>query len=177
MRALIQELIPHAPHMGLYVAPSIPSSKLRNAVKDYAPGVSPDSVLALYDGTLMGSAKDGILFTDDMLVFQNSDLEAPQEIRYREIVHVDRKKRLLKSTRIRLDVNRGRATFTVKLDLSAKPKATEYLYRFFKEVMLLPENNESQGTDWAAVHAALDRLREDGSLSAVDHSRMIRHAR
>ena len=176
MRVLIQDLIPHAPHMGLYVTPSIPPTKVRNAIKDYAPGVVPARVLALYDGTLMGSAKDGALFTDEVLVFQNSDLEAPQQIRYREIVNVERKKGLLKGNSIVLEVNRGRATFSVKLNLSAKPRATEYLFRFLKEVMLLPEGNDRQSTDWPAVHAALDRLREDGRLSAADYSRLLREA-
>lgn len=163
--------------MGLYVTPSIPTTKVRNAIKDYATGVVPARVLALYDGTLMGSAKDGALFTDEVLVFQNSDLEAPQQIRYREIVNVERKKGLLKGNSIVLEVNRGRATFTVKLNLSAKPRATEYLFRFLKEVMLLPENDDTQSTDWPTVHAALNRLRKDGHLSPTDHGRLLRVAR
>ena len=177
MRSLIQELIPHAPHMGLYVVPSIPPVKLQNAIQDYAPGVASEQVLALYDGTLMGSAKDGMLFTDELFVFQNSDLEAPQEIRYREIVQVERKRGLFKGNSLLLDVNRGRATFSVKLDLSAKPKATEYLHRFLSEVMLLPEEEKEQNTDWSMVHAALDRLRDDGHLSTADHKRIMRHVR
>ncbi|MEM6647720.1 MAG: hypothetical protein AAF730_15855, partial [Bacteroidota bacterium] len=65
MQNLIRELIPHAPQMRLYVAPQIPENKLQNALGDYAPSLAADTVLALFDATLMGSAKDGILFTED----------------------------------------------------------------------------------------------------------------
>ena len=47
MKDLILELIPHAPQMGLYVIPSIPPDKLRNALHDYAPSMQPDEVVAL----------------------------------------------------------------------------------------------------------------------------------
>lgn len=174
---LIHELIPHAPNIGLYLAPHIPPKKVRNAIRDYAPSLRPADVVALYDGTLMGSAKDGILLTADRMIFQNSDLEAPQQVHYEEIVRVEQKKGMLKGVRIAVHVNRGRATFPVELNLAAKPNAAEFVYRLLHEVMLRPQAPSAVNTDWDAVIAALRNLRDQGALSESDYGRLlaIRH--
>ena len=143
MKDLIHELIPHAPHMGLYVAPNIPADKLLNALRDYAPSMPPGEVVALYDATLMGSAKDGAVFATDQFIFQNNDLEPAHVVRYQDLVRVDKKRGLFKGAKIYLEINRGRATFDLKLDLSGKPKAMEFLYRFLYEAMLLPVEQAS----------------------------------
>ncbi|MFT5144241.1 MAG: hypothetical protein ACI84D_002874, partial [Thalassolituus oleivorans] len=96
MRALARELLPHAPKLGLYLAPDIPSDKLENALKDYAFDVRIPDVIALYDGTMLGGAKDGVVFCKDRLVFQNTNLDQPQEISYEDIVRVNARKRLLR---------------------------------------------------------------------------------
>ena len=79
MRDLIKELIPHAPHLGLYVHPDIPPEKIRNALSDYARSMQPDEVVALYDGTLIGNARDGAVFARDRFVFQNFKLDPVQD--------------------------------------------------------------------------------------------------
>lgn len=182
MKDLIHELIPHAPQMGLYVAPSIPEDKLRNAIKDFAPSMAPEDVVALYDATLLGTARDGALFAIDRFIFQNTDLEPPHEVRYEDIVRVDKKRGLLRGAKILLEVNRGRATFDLKLDLSGKPKALEFLYRFLHEAMLRPVARpdpaplgarSAHGSDRRAVIEALDRLRAQGTLSMADYARMV----
>lgn len=170
---LIRELIPHAPNLGLYLAPHIPPRKLKNAIRDYAPSLRPVDVVALFDGTLMGSAKDGILLTANRMVFQNSDLEAPHQVHYEEIVQVEQKKGMLKGARIAVHVNRGRATFPVELNLAAKPKAAEFVYRLLREVMLRPMAKSAVNTDWDAVIAALRNLRDQGALSEADYGRLL----
>ncbi len=47
----------------LYFAPDIPEDKLANAINTYAEGVIDDQVIALYDDTLFGSAKEGFIIT------------------------------------------------------------------------------------------------------------------
>ena len=182
MKDLIHELIPHAPHMGLYVAPNIPADKLRNALHDFAPSMQPDEVVALYDGTLMGGAKDGAVFAADRFIFQNTDLEPAHEVRYEDVVSVERKRGLFKGKKVYLDVNRGRATFALKLDVSARPKALDYLYRFLHEAMLLPVEPSAKpppgartaaGTDLDAVRQALDTLRAQGLLAEADYYRLL----
>ena len=53
----------------IYVSPDIPPKKLDNAIAAYAHDVQPGYVLALYDQTVLGSAKEGILFLGDRMYF------------------------------------------------------------------------------------------------------------
>jgi len=52
----------------IYVVPEIPEKKLNNALKSYGNNISYESVLALYDDTLFGSASDGFLFTGEKML-------------------------------------------------------------------------------------------------------------
>ncbi|MEX2400623.1 MAG: hypothetical protein WD423_07610, partial [Rhodothermales bacterium] len=139
MRQLVEELIPHAPQMGLYLAPNIPPSKLRNALGDYADSIEASEVLALYDATLMGNAKDGALFTADRLVFQNHGLDPVHEVRYADVVGVNPRRKWIGGRRVVLKVNRGRATFDVTIDFSGRPEASDFVARFLKEAMLVAD--------------------------------------
>lgn len=47
----------------IHLRPDIPAKKLRHAIDTYAPGVAPEDVIALLDGTVTGNAKDGALLT------------------------------------------------------------------------------------------------------------------
>lgn len=47
-----------------YLKDSIPSKKLNNAINSFAGGVKRESVIGLYDTTLFGSSKEGIIFSD-----------------------------------------------------------------------------------------------------------------
>lgn len=181
MRELIQELLPHAPQMGLYVVPQIPEDKLRNALRDYAPAVAPEAVCALYDATLMGSAKDGALFTAERLLFQNNDLEPVHEVRYEDIVRVETRRKLIGGQKVLLDVNRGRATFNLSIDFSGKADAAPYVARLLNEVMLRGAAREmdrvplaADRTDWEAVEHALGELRREGLLTDDDYERLLR---
>lgn len=189
MKSLIQEYIPHAPQIGLYAAPQIPPDKLRNAVRDYARGVEEQTVLALYDATLMGSAKDGAVFLADRFVYQDNDLQPPQEIRYGDIVRVDTKRKLLGGREIILDVNRGHATVTHTMDFSGKADAAEYVARFLHEAMIhgvhpgepasptaspaSPAGFSPAGSDLARVRSALEALRAEGALAEADFRKLL----
>ena len=180
---LIREYLPNAPDLGLFVAPDIPDGKLRAAIGDYAPEVASGDVLALYDATRLGSAKDGALFLGDRFVFQNNDLQTPRAIRYEDVVGVRAKRQLLGGKRVELEVNRGRATITETIDFSAQAGAAEFVERFLREAMLqsasgtAPEAGvpdvASGATDRGAVRAALDRLVADGLLAEADRQRML----
>ncbi len=176
MKSLLRDLLPHAPQMGLYLAPDIPPGKLRGALQDYATGVHKEDVLALYDATLMGSAKDGAVFTAREVVFQNNDLQEPQTVRYQDLVRVEEKRKLLGGKKVVLSVNRGRSTFDVEMDFSGKAEAAVPVARFLQEALLhgaAEEMNAGAQTDRSAVRAALDRLRAAGKLSDADHARLL----
>lgn len=56
-------------YTNIYISPDIPPQKLDNAIAAYARDVQLGYVLALYDQTVFGSAKDGILFLGDRMYF------------------------------------------------------------------------------------------------------------
>ncbi|MGB3541364.1 hypothetical protein [Rubrivirga sp.] len=175
---LVREYLPTAPDLGLYVMPDVPASKLQAALSDYAPGVNPDDVLALYDATRLGSAKDGAVFLADKLVFQNNDLQPSRTIRYADIVGVASKRKLLGGRAVEIDLNRARATVTETLDFSGQPGAAEYVERFLQQVLAVgvrvPADPTSDGaTDVRAVEDALDELVALGRLSGPDRQRML----
>ena len=109
---------------------------------------------------------DGVVFGEDRLVFQNHDWAPVQEIRYRDIVHVESRKKFIGGRKVYVDANPGRATVTFVLDFSGKPKAAEYVTRFLHEAMMatIDDADEEGGeasTDVATVERALGRI-EDG---------------
>lgn len=180
MEALIREYLPQAPQHGLYRAPDIPADKLSAAIRDYAREVASTSVLALYDATRLGSAKDGALFLADRLVYQNNDLTPAQTIRYEDIVRVAEKRLFLGGRKVELDVNQGRATTTHALDFSARADAAEFVARFLNEAMLASAradagraSSASTGTDVEAVARVLEGLRDAGTLAEEDHQRLM----
>ena len=174
MRSLIQDLLPHAPKIGLFVAPDIPSKRLKGATRDYAKEIHPEDIIALYDGTLLGNGRDGAIFLDDRLIFQNSDLESSQTINYRDIVFLESKQSRIRGTHIEMEINRGRATFSVKLNLTKHPQSLEYIETLLQKLMLVPEeSHEGETTDWSAVTQALDRLRVSGQLTESDFKRLM----
>ncbi len=176
MTALLREYLPTAPDLGLYVAPDIPEGKLRAAVGDYARDLDARDVVALYDATRLGSAKDGALFLADRLVFQNNDLQPARTIRYEDIVGVRAKRKLLGGREIEIDLNRARATVTETLDFSGQPGAAEYVERFLQQVLangVRPAPAPTGGTDRRAVEDALDRLVALGRLAEPDRQRML----
>lgn len=67
---------------------TIPPKKLKNAISTYAPQVSPEDVLLLYDGTVFGSAKDGLLLTAEAVYWRTGSSD-PERLRYAEIRKVD----------------------------------------------------------------------------------------
>ncbi len=54
----------------IYLHPNIPMKKLVNAIASYANYVNPMDVMVLIDETLFGSAKEGMLLTQDHLYFK-----------------------------------------------------------------------------------------------------------
>ena len=65
---------------------TIPPKKLNNAIASYATQVPPEDVLLLFDNTVFGSAKDGLLLTPDAVYWKDIGRE---RLRYTEIRKVD----------------------------------------------------------------------------------------
>ena len=176
MEALLREYLPTAPDLGLYVAPDIPAGKLRAALADYAPDVDAADVVALYDATRLGTAKDGAVFLADRVVFQNNPLQPARVIRFEDVVGVRAKRKLLGGREVEIDLNRGRATVTETLDFAGRPGAAEHVERFPQQaraVGVRPEAAPAAGPDRRAVEHALDQLVALGHLDAAGRRRML----
>lgn len=177
---LVRERLPHAPQMGLYVVPDLPTKPLRNALSDYATDVEQSEVLALYDATLSGTGGDGAVFASDRFVFQNNDLQSVQTVRYQDLVGVESASRWwgLGGKKVDLTVNRGRATFDLTIDFSGAPEAADYVAEFLHDAMLkdveLASTDAPTETDVEAVRRALERLRTQQKLSKDDYTRLMR---
>src|SRR5689334_311528 len=60
----------------IFFAPNIPIDKQKHALKSYADEAVFEDILLLIDDTLFGSAKDGLLLTDQK-IYTHSLLETP----------------------------------------------------------------------------------------------------
>ena len=58
-----------AEYVSFYSYENIPEKKLKGALNSYAKGVKPETVIGLFDATLFGGAKDGMLFTTAGMYF------------------------------------------------------------------------------------------------------------
>lgn len=69
------------------VAPNIPEKKINNSVKSFGYSGSAGNVIGLYDNTLFGSGKDGLLFTGEQVIYRAS-FSDPISIPYVDIMSV-----------------------------------------------------------------------------------------
>lgn len=70
------------------VAPNIPGKKLDNAIKAFGYTGSPSNIVALFDNTLFGSGKDGVLFTGEQFIYRPS-FSDPIPVSYSSIAKVE----------------------------------------------------------------------------------------
>jgi len=121
----------------IYIVPDIPEKKLNNALKSYGGDVSYESVLALYDDTLFGSASDGFLFTGEKMlhhkygVFLYSDIES---VEYVEEITTNDKGKEKKVEWIIIKTKDGKTNkLTYGLININKKKFTEFLNKIITE--------------------------------------------
>ncbi len=72
----------------LFLGKASPSAKARNAIAAYATRVKPGDILLLYDNTLLGGARDGLLMTGAKVYWRNSWLSLGSKS-YQNINKVD----------------------------------------------------------------------------------------
>ncbi|MDM8558274.1 hypothetical protein [Candidatus Parabeggiatoa sp. HSG14] len=70
------------------VAPKIPNKKLNNAVKAFNCEDNLNSILAIYDNTSFGSAKEGLVFTGEKIIYKPSSSE-PTELHFNDFESVE----------------------------------------------------------------------------------------
>ena len=84
VRQAIRETFAGVMPNNLFVEAAIPQGKLRNALSSYASHVDERTVVLLYDFTTFGSAKNGVLLTENALYWRNPAAESGF-LRYEDI--------------------------------------------------------------------------------------------
>jgi hypothetical protein len=71
-----------------FITPDIPQKKLSNSIKSFGAGMTKKSILCLVDGTVFGSAKQGLLISMDGISWKSTN-GGPQSIKYEQIKNVE----------------------------------------------------------------------------------------
>lgn len=82
--AYLRENLGSVSSKNISVAPGIDEKKLNNAIKAFAYNGLPGNVVALFDNTLFGTGKDGLLFTGEQVIYR-SGFADPIHFPYEEI--------------------------------------------------------------------------------------------
>ncbi|MBS6044883.1 MAG: hypothetical protein KH936_04585 [Neisseria sp.] len=77
----------HRVSQKIHIAPDISDKKLNNAVTSFKYEGSPSNIVALYDNTVFGSGKSGLLFTGGQLIYKE-DFVSPLSIKYADILNI-----------------------------------------------------------------------------------------
>ena len=67
-----------------HIKGDIPSKKIDNALKKFASGMDRTTIIGFYDTTVMGSGKNGYIFTDDKIYYLDT-MEKPHKLWYDDI--------------------------------------------------------------------------------------------
>lgn len=108
---------------GVYVAPEIPEKKLNNAIKAFNCESFYKSILAIQDGTVFGSSKEGFVFTGEKMIhhkhgeFIYSDIDSVEHV---ENITVDDKGKEKKDEYILISKNGETYKFEYLYDIDKK---------------------------------------------------------
>jgi hypothetical protein len=70
----IKENIEKIAKKGIYIVPNIPEKKLNNILTAFKCENSRNNILAIYDNSLLGNAKEGLVFTGERILYNNGEL-------------------------------------------------------------------------------------------------------
>lgn len=71
-----------------HIGGDIPSKKIDNAIKKFASGLDPTTIIGFYDTSAMGNGKIGYIFTDEKVYYRET-LEKPVKFWYNDIKNVE----------------------------------------------------------------------------------------
>jgi len=132
----------------VYIAPEIPEKKLNNAIKAFRCESFYESILAIQDGTLFGSSKEGFVFTGEKMIHHKHG-----EFIYSEIESIDYIK-------------------DVKIDDKGKEKTKEYILiskngKEYKFENLLGINEEKLANFLNTIITEFEEYKEEDQLKQM----------
>lgn len=119
----------------VYVTPEIPEKKLNNAIKAFKCESFYESILAIQDGTLFGSSKEGFVFTGEKMIhhkhgeFIYSEIES---VEYIEDVKVDDKGKEKIKKYVDISKNNKKYKFEYLVGINEE-RFTEFLNKIITE--------------------------------------------
>ena len=124
-----------------HVGSEVPQKKIDNAMKKFAQGLDPFTIIGFMDTSLTNSGKNGYVFTDTMVYYVET-LESPRKLKYDEIDsveigYIDRKNDNDRTLVFHLK-NDSRKVWSGKL-LYKTP-----LYHFFQELLELEKEEKER---------------------------------
>jgi len=149
---LLDMLLPNMPDRNWYRQPDIPPKKLNNAIASYAKNITPESVIGLADGSVMGSAKDGCILTSEGIYYK-STLSRGQFF-WRGI----QKAHLKNKSTMELVLISGK---TATIDCVCLDKIMSILAEYVNKMVILTHAKESSSTD-------KDKPKQESLVSLMD---------
>jgi hypothetical protein len=92
--SIVRSVVAGLPNPRLYLAANIPKDKLTNAINACAAMALPEEVVLLYDTSLRGNGKTGVLITGERVHWRNTGSD-PSSLRFSEITAVVYRTRFL----------------------------------------------------------------------------------
>ena len=132
----------------VYVTPEIPEKKLNNVIKAYKCEDFYQSILAIYDDTVFGSAKDGLVFTGEKMIHSNGSLTEYiysniQSVEHVKDVSVDDKGKESVTEYVNIIMNDAQYKFKVTLSSSFKyDKFAKFLNTIITDFADFKEENQ-----------------------------------
>lgn len=126
----------------VFATPNIPVKKVNGAINGHRFSGSPDSVIAIYDCTLLGGGEDGLLFTSTHVSFREP-FSAPNMVAYYDIAAIEFLPRLIGGA-IKLSLKDGRYVLSENLNCDYKRLAellrscAEYVGKYKESRPLAP---------------------------------------
>lgn len=87
----------------IYIAPYIDNEKLQNTINTICKGIDAEDILAIYDSTVFGSSKEGLVFTKDSLFYREPLLKAIK-IKYKDIKEVTYEKKKVENKKRKFEM-------------------------------------------------------------------------
>lgn len=129
---------------GVHITPEIPEKKLNNAIQAFNCEEFYKSILAIQDGTVLGSSKEGFVFTGEKMIhhkhgeFIYSDIDS---VEYVENITVDEKGKKNKDEYILISKNNKKYKFEYLHDINKKG-LVEFLNSIITEFEDYKEENQ-----------------------------------
>ena len=123
------------------LAGDIPSKKIDNAISKFASGIDRKSIIGFYDTTILGSGKNGYIFTDSKVYYLET-LEKPNKLWYEDICRIsiiDKEKTNDCDRKIKFELYDGTNIIWDSIFLNKTP-----LLKFFTELLLMDNKNIKQ---------------------------------